>query len=118
MKHDGTGERDIKEAIILTGTGIGQAVAVLMLSRDRVDVSGRGEELRVVCTGLGRTIVDMVNSEPFSSVQSFSRTCRTLRGKRRWAASQVRELRCDVYVWVGRRPWEERRGEERRGEER
>lgn len=56
----------VKEAIILTGTGTGQAVAVLILSRERVDESGRGEELRVVCTCLGRTMVDMVNGRPFS----------------------------------------------------
>ena len=56
----------IKEAIILTGTGTGQAVAVFMLSRERLDVSGRGDELRVVCTCLGRTMVDMVNGRPFS----------------------------------------------------
>jgi hypothetical protein len=94
----GRGSVISKKAIILTGTGIGQAVAVLMLSRDRVDVSGRGEELRVVCTGLGRTIVDMVNnSKPSSSVQYFSRTCRTLQQKRPYAASQL--LNCNVCVW-------------------
>jgi len=43
----------------LFGTGMGQAVEVLMLSSERVGVRGCGEADRVCIVGRGKTIVDM-----------------------------------------------------------